>query len=360
MFGAACAGVTEVVWGAETCPADKVFWTIIVPWEQFLAEGWTAPGGNKYWSRTIPANSSDPITTSIFRLMAARSRTQFENKFRKSQQLMRDVLQQNAGMFATSFGMLTVGTMPDPNETAEAFWKRGGYLLWVDPKNGPFSGKLLQSYWREWMTKKVESGQLWAAYNPTDNGITYTIRLVYKDGVDKVVRAITDGINSAKQNFCAKATSGEAALAAGAVVSIPGAQPYVAAWGSAAALCNWPSTPCTPAPSDPNQKKPVFIGPLITTPLQNVFTLPTTWVPSRPGVASTAGQYVGTSSTFVQQRPPITTPPAPEDDRDVAVDRGTGDEASQLWYQSPTTKAAASVGVVALLGGLLAGLFLKR
>ncbi len=47
MFGATCLPGTATNTG---CRVDQTVYTIVVPWDRFTAEGWTAPGGNRYWA----------------------------------------------------------------------------------------------------------------------------------------------------------------------------------------------------------------------------------------------------------------------------------------------------------------------
>lgn len=245
MFGQACLPGTATDTG---CPADKAYYVIVVPWEQFVAEGWTAPGGNRYWQGSMPANPDDVRVRMILRFMAARSKTAFRDKYKNSSKPVAEIL---AGAWATQVGVVTVEVKPEPGETAKAFAARGGYLLNLSPDASPFLGKQALSTYgaRPWMGGNVRTVGLWATYDVGTRTIGYAIRVelkgTWKQAVDGTEKWIRD--NAAK--FCAKATGADAIAATSALAAFPGTAPYLAAYGAALSVCGLasiPAPPCTP------------------------------------------------------------------------------------------------------------------
>lgn len=265
MFGAACLPGTAT---ADGCPADKAYYVIVVPWEQFVAEGWTAPGGNRYWQGSMLAHLDDVRVRMILRMMAARSKRAFRDKYKNSNELVAKILEgkpavptkrvgarlipaQAAEAWTTRVGEVGVEVQPAPNETAKAFAARGGYLLDLSPASSPFLGKqALQTYGaRPWMGDNVRKVGLWATYDAGTRTISYAVRVemegMWKQAVDGTEKWIRE--NAAK--FCAKATGTEAIAAAGALAAFPAAAPYLAAYGAALSVCGMasiPAPPCTP------------------------------------------------------------------------------------------------------------------
>lgn len=265
MFGATCLPGTATDAG---CPADKAYYVIVVPWEQFVTEGWTAPGGNRYWQSSMPANPDDVRAQMIFRLMAARSKAAFRAKYGNSNTPMAQLLipkpamparrvgintipAQPAEVWTTRVGVATVEVQPTGDETAKAFVARGGYLFDLSPDSSPFLGKRpLQTYGaRPWMGNNVRLVGLWATYDVGTRTIGYAVRVelksTWKRTVDNTEKWIRD--NAAK--FCAKATGADALAATSALAAFPGAAPYLAAYGAALSICGLAAIPapaCTP------------------------------------------------------------------------------------------------------------------
>lgn len=265
MFGQACLPGTATDTG---CPADKAYYVIVVPWEQFVAEGWTAPGGNRYWQSSMPANPEDVRARMILRFMAARSKTAFRDKYKNSNTPVAEILTpkaavparrtatgwtlaQPAEVWATQVGVVTVEVKPEPGETAKAFAARGGYLLNLSPDTSPFLGKQALSTYgaRPWMGGNVRTVGLWATYDVGTRTIGYAVRVelkgTWKQAVDGTEKWIRD--NAAK--FCAKATGADAIAATSALAAFPGTAPYLAAYGAALSVCGLasiPAPPCTP------------------------------------------------------------------------------------------------------------------
>lgn len=265
MFGQACLPGTATDAG---CPADKAYYVIVVPWEQFVAEGWTAPGGNRYWQSSMPANPDDVRARMILRMMAARSKAAFRDKYKNSNKPVAEILTpkaavparrtatgwtlaQPAEVWATQVGVVTVEVKPEPGETAKAFAARGGYLLNLSPDTSPFLGKQALSTYgaRPWMGGNVRTVGLWATYDVGTRTIGYAVRVelkgMWKQAVDGTEKWIRD--NAAK--FCAKATGADAIAATSALAAFPGTAPYLAAYGAALSVCGLasiPAPPCTP------------------------------------------------------------------------------------------------------------------
>ncbi len=265
MFGQACLPGTATDTG---CPADKAYYVIVVPWEQFVAEGWTAPGGNRCWQGSMPANPEDVRARMILRFMAARSKTAFRDKYKNSNKPVAEILTpkaavparrtatgwtlaQPAEVWATQVGVVTVEVKPEPGETAKAFAARGGYLLNLSPATSPFLGKQALSRYgaRPWMGGDVRTAELWATYDVGTRTIGYAVRVALKSAWKQTVDGTEKWIRDNAAKFCAKATGTEALAAAGALAAFPAAAPYLAAYGAALSVCGMasiPAPPCTP------------------------------------------------------------------------------------------------------------------
>lgn len=274
MFGQACLPGTATDTG---CPADKAYYVIVVPWEQFVAEGWTAPGGNRYWQSSMPANPEDVRARMILRLMATRSKAAFRDKYKNSNEPVAKILVPKAAVplrrtamgltparpaeaWATQVGVVTVEVQPAPGETAKAFAARGGYLLDLSSDTSPFLGKqALQAYggpargeWRPvrpWMGSHVRTAELRATYDVGTRTIGYAVRLVY-DGVwQKTTESAAKWLRDNTLKLCSSITGGQLATVAATAAAFPATTPYLAAYGVAAAACNlMPGDipPCTP------------------------------------------------------------------------------------------------------------------
>lgn len=253
-YGATCMPGTATAGG---CSDDQKFWTILIPWDKVTGpEGWTAPGGNRYWASSMPVNLRDPAVVAIFKLMASRSKMHTDNVFKNWDEYrnlkMSEVLTKTRGKLATSYGVVHVEIQPDPNETAAHFAARGGYLLWVDPETGVFtSHQPIDWYKPSWLPSNVDTCQLFAYYNLSTNRVEYSVRVEYKGTWEKVVEGTLGKISGIVDDFCTS-ISGEKATAIAVTAGLyPGAQAYVAAWGAARGLCYQrmaPPEPCEPRP----------------------------------------------------------------------------------------------------------------
>src|SRR5690349_15551879 len=58
---------------ASGCPIDKAFMPFQIKWTDILSGGRTAPGGNRYWSTSIPADPRDPRVFAALHMLASRS-----------------------------------------------------------------------------------------------------------------------------------------------------------------------------------------------------------------------------------------------------------------------------------------------
>lgn len=272
LFIPACLPGTQTSSG---CPADKSFYTIAVPWAQFLG-GWEAPGGNRYWaSPRFHANLQDPKVMGLLRLMAARSKDYFLARAADTTAIRNLKLSQVLGkpvpskatasirfvnghaqtiitpgvpdVFAATYGYMTVEVKPDPNETVGAFIKRGGYLLHVDGDQSMRKGMRLQGYGGEkWWGGDVKQAELWADYNADAQQLGYTIRLVYKNAWKKTVDNVDRWLRANAVKLCAELSSPKAIAGTAAMAAFPWAAPYLAAYGAALSACGLAQAPAAP------------------------------------------------------------------------------------------------------------------
>lgn len=264
MFGQACLPGTATDTG---CPADKAYYVIVVPWEQFVAEGWTAPGGNRYWQGSMPANPEDVRARMILRMMAARSKAAFRDKYKNSNKPVAEILTpkaavparrtatgwtlaQPAEVWATQVGVVTVEVKPEPGETAKAFAARGGYLLNLSPDTSPFLGKEALSRYgaRPWMGGNVRTVGLWATYDVGTRTIGYAVRVELKGAWKQAVDGADKWFRENMTAMCAKITGQTAATVASTAVMFPGTTPYLAAYGAAIKACTDYVVPAVSAP----------------------------------------------------------------------------------------------------------------
>ena len=276
MFVPMCLPGTET---ASGCPADKAFFTIAVPWGQFLAEGWVAPGGNRYWSAPrFPANLKDPKVVGLLQLMAARSHNYFQDRATSkelrnlkvteiigkpvpSKPTQKVTMKPGGGMtitvipgtpdiFNTSYGHMSIAVQPNPGETMAAFAKRGGYLLHTDGAQTMRNGFLLQSQGsRPWMGSKVRSIQLWGDYNPVEQKIGYTLRLEYEGAWAQTVSSVDKWARENLSALCDKLNSPEAIAATTILGAFPATAPYLVAYGVVLTQCGlaqMPKPACVP------------------------------------------------------------------------------------------------------------------
>ncbi len=273
-FGTACLPGRGTL---QACPADALIRPIVVTWDQLNREGWTAPGGNRYWQTSIPADPNDPRARAIFELMAAQSRNYYQSNMasgKNGAKKMSAVLSEYAGRYATEYGRVRVPVMPDPNETSAAFVKRGGFLLWVDPAVGLLRGKRsLQSRGAQpWMSSKVRSYQLWATYDIPAQRLNYAVRVEMASAWSQAVNSFDGWIRKSAGSLCAKANDPAVVTAAVAASSLPGGQAYTAAHGAFVAVCTVGAMPpvasqprCAPQPPPPGVTlPPMGTGVIIT------------------------------------------------------------------------------------------------
>lgn len=246
---------------ASGCAAGDMFYTVAVPWSAFLAQGWEAPGGNRYWATTIPANLRDPRVPALLKLMAARSRDDFKDTFASDKRPVKYLIDPNAAFgsitaqrWKTRIGDLAVQVVPDPNETIKAFIKRGGYLL--DSELILKGGRRLQAVGAQpWMGSKIERSELWGSYDPAAKTVSYTIRVVYKGAWSQTVTDVDAWLRKNLSAMCAKASSTEAMTAAAALTAFPATAPYLAAYGAVLSMCglSLAQLPCVPQPPLPGE-----------------------------------------------------------------------------------------------------------
>lgn len=260
-FGATCLPGTAT---ASGCNDDQKFYALLVPWDQVLANGWIAPGGNRYWQSQVKVTPKDPLATAIIRLMADASKKQFQYIFGKKDDYkkltMAQVLTKYRTGWVMQYGIARAEVEPNPHETAANFVARGGYLLHAD---GEFIGKgnyVLDSYKPAWLPSDVKYVQLIASYDPGAALIGYTVRVVMTGSWDKVMRATLGQIGTAQKKFCSTLTGEKAAQAAMAATLYPAATPYAVAWTAAAQMCGLNQLPCEPLPGQPSPAAPSLIN----------------------------------------------------------------------------------------------------
>lgn len=280
LYGATCMPGTATAAG---CHDDQKFWAVVVPWDTVTGPaGWTAPGGNRYWASTAAVGT--PTATAILRLQAERSRLHTQNVFKNWDDYkdlrMAQVLAKTQGKLALDYGVVHVELRPDPNETAAAFARRGGYLLWVDPQTGAFASKTpIDGYRPSWLPDDVRTCQLWAYYQPGASVVEYSVRVDYRDTLDQVIRAAAGTIQRGFDKFCATVsgekiqqakvavdmyrdldakskppTTSTGSASTPAAAAAASSSPYAAAWAIAIAGCaryTAPSSPCEPRPDQP-------------------------------------------------------------------------------------------------------------
>ncbi len=249
----------------EGCSVDQAFVAIQIKWNDVVAQGWVAPGGNRYWKTSLPASASDPRVTAVLRMLAGRSASAFVSTWgRVTEKTMADVMA--AGVWVTKYGIMSVPVTPLPQETPAAFVARGGYLLDLRPSFsailGPPGGRVSDAHddvvWQRqgatvypWLADAgVRAIELWGNYDAAAAKLNYTLRVEYTGDWDKTVNSAATGISNAMGTFC-----GKLAANVGAALTIstafPAATPYMGAYTAALALCNLsmsqiPPTPCVP------------------------------------------------------------------------------------------------------------------
>lgn len=272
LFGAACLPGTATAAG---CPSDKSFYTIAVPVNQFIAEGWEAPGGNRYWAKDLTVNLKDPKVVTLLNLLARRSKDKFTEEFGGSKRntTMASVLA--TGKWVAKYGVMTVENSPTAATTAGECIQRGSYLLNVDDIS---KGVRLQAYGSQpWMGSKVKQVELWASYNPGANNLNYTIRVVFDGAWSQTVNSANAWLQNNTSKVCGKISGTEMTAAAVTMTAFPGTQPYAAAYAAAMALCRIPFSPpaCVPQAPVPGQ-----------------VTIPTTFLDAKPILQSVKGGTV--------------------------------------------------------------------
>ena len=409
MFGAACLPGTETVDG---CPADKAYYVIVVPWEQFVAEGWTAPGGNRYWQSSMPAHLDDVRARMILRMMAARSKATFRDKYKNSNELVSKILAgkpatpmrrtatgiipaRPAEAWATRVGEVTVEVQPAPDETAKAFAARGGYLLNLSPDSSPFLGKQALSRYgaRPWMGSNVRTAELWATYDVGTRTIGYAVRVALKSAWKQAVDGVDEWIRENMASLCTKITGSDAAVAAGALTAFPGTAPYLAAYGAALSVCGMtsiPAPPCTPqnwpgltvttgagegvtfASDGKGRRRPIIDPKTVLTAIN-----PKMQALRAEAVTQSIAYPLGTIAWFdptlnayriavpapgvdTTHRETVTIAALPQTTSVQVVDQAAWQRATRPWLQRTRTRYGLVGGAVAAVAAVSVGLFLRH
>lgn len=265
--------------GAPRCAIDQAEVAIQIKWTDVVAQGWIAPGGNRYWKTSIPAAPSDPRALAVFRLLASRSADAFRSMGRNGTAKMADVMA--AGQWVSTYGAMTVPIQPHPQETVGAFVARGGYLLDLRPSFspilGPPGGRINDASagvrWQgqgastyPWLAdSNILVAELWGNYDPHEGKINCTLRLVYKGKWDRAVAAVTGAISAAAATFCGKLVE-HAGTAMTVSTAFPAAKPYMGAYTAALTACGLTVNQVPPAPCIPREPRPedltVVAGPV--------------------------------------------------------------------------------------------------
>lgn len=249
LFGPTCLPGTAT---AKGCPANKAYWSIAVPWDKIKKDGWTAPGGNRYYEEGARVvDTRDPLIVSVLRYMAEWSRKAFRDNAVPSDEPMAAFLAR-ATAWVPTYGVMSVEVQPKPDETLRQFLDRGGYL--IDTRAG-FSGVLakapLATYRPQWISPNVARVELWAMYVPTTLMLTYTIRIVYKGEWDQIVIALQEWWTDKIQGeMCPQIADPKVATGVAALSLYPPAAACAAIYAGALRLCAIPfsSPPCPPIP----------------------------------------------------------------------------------------------------------------
>lgn len=223
----------------------------------FVTEAATASGGNQYW-RSAWVSDKSAAAQRAFAYAKKTSQRHFADYFGPNQDYadwrMSDVLSHYAGKLATRYGAVAVDVQPDPSERADAFVRRGGYLLWTDPQTGVFGGTtpIYEYGWGQ--TPIIASDELGTGvatvttapeynlfinYDVNAGKVQFVVRFAPKsttvwDVVTYPTKKLSDGIDL----VCGHVNDSKLATVAAAATVIPGSAPYLAAWGGIAALCH--------------------------------------------------------------------------------------------------------------------------
>lgn len=396
--------------GAATssgCPARATYYTIALSWEDFIAKGHIAPGGNRYWSEwNRKLSTYDPVVVALLRSMATasmhlwRTRVRFQATNAQAAMFRRDGLKHfktvdavlATGRWVTNYGIISVETQPVPGETLDAFTARGGYLLNVEAERGhiydepsrgsPLLGvRAIESYAPKWPgAEDIRQIELWGKYIPAEGTVSYWVRVDYKGVWDKA----WDTLSGAASWVCAQTSSAETQTAIALAEAFPPTAAYAGAVAAAARVCAVGaivSPPCIPrAPADPANLyfidesrallKPTGRGDVLRadfalmpgsgvkaqspttptpSPAQETAFPPGTIAyqdPAQPGFKIAVPQP-GSGTTH---RPVGVTPTAPLGAQ--VVDRGEWERATLPWVRRRTSKIGLMAGgvVVALVG----------
>lgn len=359
-----------------SCSTDNLRYMISVPWKRIFTDvdtgwtteqAWTAPGGNRYYWKTVPARGDNPIALALLRGWADVSRARFRQLYNKTsgyakadrnkplKSLLDDkvhVYTIRNGTFKSvwrdKYGVITVETAPKTGETIGAFVDRGGYLLDTllvngKPVNDQHRYLKLEDAPREpWMSDKIDSYELQMRYWEGENFLVYRIRIEYNGSLENAYNWTTDKIKSAAAWACdlandPRADTAIAAAGAGATL-IPVAVPYVAAVATTqqgvkevcatvgVLTATTPAPPCIPR-TEPGGV-PTFTqdgGPLIWNPL------------ARKNYAQSVGSEIpkgaGALAPVAQVRE---TPPAPQPDVTPTALARTWPDGSITWRDPQT------------------------
>lgn len=277
------------------CAIDKAFMPFQIKWAEIVAGGRTAPGGNRYWSTTIPADPNDPRVFTALNTLASRSATAFVDIWGKvTGKDMAYVMA--AGQWVTKAGIMNVPVLPIPTETPAAFVARGGWLLDMRPAFSPIlngtkwqgQGTSFYPWMKGVVDKDIQTVELWGNYDAAVNKLNYMYRIVYKGSWQRTVDNMSTAIANAGTTFCSKLAQ-NAGYAMTAASVIPALAPYAAVYTSALGLCGIvapPPLPCVPREPQPGD------GMVLTTMTRVVLTPAAGTPPSGSGSGGKQGVLV--------------------------------------------------------------------
>lgn len=285
----------------QGCTADKAFIPFKIKWNDIVMGGWTAPGGNRYWKTTIPADPRDPRVWTVLSMLAGRSAFKFVEIWGKvTKKTMADVMA--AGAWVTRVGLMSVPIMPIATETPAAFVARGGFLLDMRPAFSPILNGVA---WQKqgatiypWLADTdVRTVELWGNYDAASSQLNYTVRVVYNGKWDSTVNSVDKSIESAMQSFCSQLTQ-KAGYAAAAATAVPALAPYMAVYTAALAVCNIAMAQVPPIPCIPREPRPDDLMVAVATTRIQISPGTGTQTPTGGGLRPPAAQVPGITATI--------------------------------------------------------------
>lgn len=324
-----------------TCATRDLRYTIVIPWDTFLAQARKAPGGNLYWEASVPADRRNPTAFWLMNQMAIRNLAAFQERGAGERELVSSAL--NRG-FVMKIGLVTVPVDPNPNETLDALIKRGGQLFY--PPGSPYHAfggdkpiyslvprqlvgqtqaqaaagrgqrsateKLMYGAIPSWM-ENVREVNVHAAYDVAANRINYYIRLAWTNAGARVVDSAVRWLEQNVAKLCAKLNDPKVVTATTAASAAPVTAPYAAGATTMRTICNAPAnyaamTGCIPRPPG----SPGSVEALLATPV--ILSAKYMRMASLPGAnkpPTRATPFLPATSMTVTSMPAAATPTTP-------------------------------------------------